>query len=275
LDHLDILFVDDNEDILEQAKVFLKRENKKFRVDTTTSAEDAMKKMKRKDYDIIISDYKMPKINGLEFLTRVRGKEEDIPFIILTGYGGNEINKKVSEHGANHFLIKGMNPKETYSTLADHIEKTIEETQSESKKEKTVTEDPGKKVQINVLFIDQDPKTLEKAKPYLEKEDKRLKIETTTSMKKAKGKIDKKKYNLIVSDFEIAENTATDLLKILREEENNEIPFIVFTKKENKEGAKKALENGGNHVVWKGEETENVYNTLARKIVEIAETKKF
>ncbi len=272
---MDILFVDDNTDILEQAKIFLKRENKNFRIDTTDSAEKAMKKMKRKNYDIIVSDYKMPKVNGLEFLMRVRGKGNDIPFIMLTGYGGNKIHEKVSEYGANHFLIKGMDPKETYSVLAENIEETLKGKQEEESGKTVVSDELESEVQIDVLFVNGDTQVLGEAKTFLEESDGRLKIEPAESVEKALEKMDERDHNLIVSSIKISERTVLDFLKILRENKHNEIPFIIFTKKENKNEAKKGLELGGDHVVLRSGDPENDYSTLARKIIEIAETKKF
>lgn len=272
---MNILFVDDNTDILEQAKLFLKRENKNFKIDTFESAEKAMKKMGTKNYDAIVSDYRMPEINGLEFLMRVRGKGNDIPFIVLTGYGGNKIHEKVSEYGADHFLIKGMNPKKTYSVLADYIEETIEGKQEEGSERTSSEKELYEKVQINVLFVNEDTNVLEEVSDCLEKNDRRLEMDTSDSIEEALTKIDEENYDLIVSDVKTSENNVLDFLKTLRENKNNEIPFIIFTEKENKNEAKKALKLGGDHVVLKGEDLENVCSTLARKIIEIVETKKF
>ncbi len=63
-----ILFVDDERAILEQAKIFLKKEAENLDIETTISADNALELLDEYDYDAIISDYQMPGMNGLDFL---------------------------------------------------------------------------------------------------------------------------------------------------------------------------------------------------------------
>ena len=62
-----VIYVDDEEDLLEIGKIFLEKTGD-LKVDTAASVEEADKKMSQSRYDVIISDYQMPEINGLQYL---------------------------------------------------------------------------------------------------------------------------------------------------------------------------------------------------------------
>lgn len=80
-----VLLVDDEPDILEQGKIFLKKEVEELKVQTAVSAEKALDMFRESDYDAVVTDYKMPGISGLDLLKGVREEDDSIPFIILTG----------------------------------------------------------------------------------------------------------------------------------------------------------------------------------------------
>lgn len=117
-----ILIVDDEPDILEQAKIFLEKEREKFDIKTASSAEKALEKLNGEEFDGIVSNYQMPGMDGLEFLEIIREeKNSDIPFIIFTGKGREEVAIEALNFGADRYLQKGGDPKSQYGVLADAI----------------------------------------------------------------------------------------------------------------------------------------------------------
>jgi CheY-like chemotaxis protein len=83
---ISVLYVDDEPALLEIGKLFLER-NDDFRVDTVTSAAGALAIIGSGKYDVVISDYLMPGLNGIDFLKQLRASGNSIPFIIFTGRG--------------------------------------------------------------------------------------------------------------------------------------------------------------------------------------------
>lgn len=118
-----ILAVDDDDPLLEQTKLYL--EKKGWSVDTTHSAERAMEMVEEKVYDAVISDYQMPEMSGLDFLRIFRMDGHDIPFVIYTGKGPEEIAINALNLGANSYFQKGGDPGTTYDLMAQAIEKEV------------------------------------------------------------------------------------------------------------------------------------------------------
>lgn len=65
-DGIRVLYVDDEEALLEMGKLFLEQKGE-FSVDTVLSAPEALGILSKKTYDAIVSDYKMPEMDGIEF----------------------------------------------------------------------------------------------------------------------------------------------------------------------------------------------------------------
>ncbi|GAB4276545.1 MAG: sigma-54 dependent transcriptional regulator [Opitutales bacterium] len=81
-----ILVLDDEEDQAELIRAFL--ESYRFCADVTTNPKEAMRLIQNRRYDLIISDYQMPEVNGLEFFQEARKVDPDIPFILVSGVMG-------------------------------------------------------------------------------------------------------------------------------------------------------------------------------------------
>jgi DNA-binding NtrC family response regulator len=99
-----VLVVDDEEQFL---KVFSQRlEGKGMKVDTASSGEDAMKRVKNKEFDAIILDLVMPGMGGLETLNRIKKENPDVQIIVLTGHGTIEKGVEAIKAGAVDFMEK-------------------------------------------------------------------------------------------------------------------------------------------------------------------------
>ena len=116
-----ILLVDDEVGTQEQAKYFLENQNDDFEVTTLGSANDALELLDDEEFDVIVSDYRMPETDGIEFLEILREDDKDIPFIILTGKGREEVVINALNLGADRYLRKGKDPSSQYDLLSRAI----------------------------------------------------------------------------------------------------------------------------------------------------------
>jgi DNA-binding response OmpR family regulator len=119
-----ILHVDDEPDLLEMCKIFLEHDGE-FTVNTFTSASDALDHLKSVPYDAIISDYQMPKMDGITFLKTFRASGNTTPFIIFTGRRREEIVIEVLNNGADFYHQKGGEPQAQFAELIHKIHYAI------------------------------------------------------------------------------------------------------------------------------------------------------
>ncbi len=121
------LLVDDEKAFLEQAEMFLEKINNQIEVHTAISAKKALEMMDEKDFDVIVSDYQMPGMNGLGLLEDIReNRDSDLPFIMFTGKGWEEVAMEALNNGADQYLQKGWDPKAQYGVLAKSIVQVVE-----------------------------------------------------------------------------------------------------------------------------------------------------
>ncbi len=119
-----VLYVDDECGLLEIAQAFLEMSGD-LQVDTALSAQEAEGRMEEKQYDAIISDYQMPEVNGIELLKRVRNKEKDLPFILFTGKGREEVVIEALNNGVTFYLQKGGEPLSQFAELEHKVKNAI------------------------------------------------------------------------------------------------------------------------------------------------------
>ena len=111
-----VLHVDDEAGFLAVAKQCVEDQSQ-FQVDTALSVEEAFEKLKRSEYDAIISDYQMDGKNGLEFLRELRQQGNDTPFILFTCKGKEEIAIEALNSGVYRYVRKEGNAEVTYAEL--------------------------------------------------------------------------------------------------------------------------------------------------------------
>ena len=128
------LYVDDEEGLLDLAKVFLEHSGQ-LRVDTFLSVNEAEEAMKLKNYDAVISDYQMAGTDGIEFLKRLRAEGNDIPFILFTGRGREEVVIQALNSGANFYLQKGGDTRSQYVELEHKVKEAVEKRKAEQELE--------------------------------------------------------------------------------------------------------------------------------------------
>lgn len=119
-----VLYVDDEEALLEITKLYLER-NGDLSVDTALSAMIGLEKFRESSYDIIVSDYQMPEMDGIAFLKAVRQQSVDIPFILFTGRGREEVVIEAINNGVDFYIQKGGDPKAQFAELTHKIQKAV------------------------------------------------------------------------------------------------------------------------------------------------------
>jgi PAS domain S-box-containing protein len=132
LSGVNVLHVDDEADFVELAADMLEREDDQFNVETVTSASEGITQLRNTDYDCVVSDYDMPGKNGIDFLDAVREDYPNLPFILFTGKGDEEIASDAISAGVTEYLQKGTGTSQ-YTVLANRIRNAVEKYHAQTK----------------------------------------------------------------------------------------------------------------------------------------------
>jgi len=130
------LYVDDEPSLLEIGKLFLEFSHE-MEVDTETSAPKALQKLKSREYQVIISDYQMPGMDGIKFLKTVRKECRKIPFILFTGRGREEVAIEALNFGADFYLQKGGDAGAQFAVLKNMIFQAVQRKDAEDELKKS------------------------------------------------------------------------------------------------------------------------------------------
>lgn len=115
-----ILLVEDDEDF--SAALVSRLTKRNFEVIKSASAEEALELFKTSDFDAVVADIKLPGMDGMEFLTRVRDRNKDFPVILMTGYASLETAAAAVKLNAADYLLK---PLENIEELLNPIHKAV------------------------------------------------------------------------------------------------------------------------------------------------------
>jgi two-component system sensor histidine kinase/response regulator len=101
-----VLIVDDDAALLQALPQALALRLKNVRVDTSDSALEALQRLQKYDYDAIVSDIKMPGMDGLALLSKVQELRPETPTLLITGHGEHNLAVQALRGGAYDFIQK-------------------------------------------------------------------------------------------------------------------------------------------------------------------------
>jgi len=116
-----VLFVDDDKEMLQALKEGLEKYRATFSVVLAEDGADAVRKLKNNKISLIVTDLKMPNMDGFSLLAHVMEKYPEIPVIIITGYSTSEMKRLAQEGGAVGYISKPF----LIEDLAKQIMKTL------------------------------------------------------------------------------------------------------------------------------------------------------
>ncbi len=103
-----VMFVDDEEGVRLSWNRYLTEHG--FDVTTVENGQEAISTLRTKPVDVVVSDLRMPGVDGIELLEWLHDAQPETRFILLTGYGNDEVERKVRELGAFDYLNKPISP---------------------------------------------------------------------------------------------------------------------------------------------------------------------
>ena len=116
-----LLIVDDESEMVYMLSLILSKFFKN--VFTTTNPKEALNLFIKQKIDMIITDLKMPEIDGIEFSKLIKSYDKEVPIIILTAYTKTEDMIELIKIGVNNYLVKPIDEEMLFSVLQAELEK--------------------------------------------------------------------------------------------------------------------------------------------------------
>jgi DNA-binding NtrC family response regulator len=132
LKSMEILLVDDDEWIRDSLRLFFESEG--CRLTALETAEEGMESLKSHNYDIIVTDYRLPGMDGLEFLKKIQHTQPHAMKILITAYRSEKIISEAARIGIQDFIDKPF----TTKTIEESLSRLIENSEQEHKKSNIV-----------------------------------------------------------------------------------------------------------------------------------------
>jgi DNA-binding NtrC family response regulator len=116
-----ILLIDDDAAFLEAVAEAMTRAHRDVHITTAATAEHGLRLLGRQRFDVVISDFRMPGLNGIDLLQECAVACPDTPVIVLTGYGSKALEQDALNHGAYAVLQKPVDSDVIYSAVTRSI----------------------------------------------------------------------------------------------------------------------------------------------------------
>jgi two-component system nitrogen regulation response regulator NtrX len=155
-----ILIIDDEKAIRKTLSEILSYEG--YKIDEAGDGEEGLKKFKEVEYDVVLCDIKMPKIDGIEFLEKAKEFNRDVPIIMISGHGTIETAVEAVRKGAYDYISKPPDLNRLLITIRNAMDKTslVAETKVLKRRVSKVQEMVGASIPIHKI-----KETIEKVAP--------------------------------------------------------------------------------------------------------------
>lgn len=241
-----ILLVDDEQNVLNA----LRRELEDgYEIETFSNPENALQRCHETQFDLVVADYKMPQMNGIEFLKQFGKLQPNATRIILSGQADtNVLVNAINDTHIYRFIDKPWDQTELAATLSQALayrEVLLENrrlTDSSPAKTSPGLQLPGAEKRYQILVVDDEPNVLNtisrdltsrnsfgdlhmallrEANPQypVNQPDFRFEVYTTTSSEQALDFIKRKVCDVVISDFMMPEMNGFEFLKAIREKQ--------------------------------------------------------
>lgn len=204
----EVLIVDDETEVLNLLKNTLQSDKKMdYKITIATNGEYGLKQARKIDYDIILSDYKMPRMDGIEFLKKVKEESPETIRVMITGEGDLEVAKEaINRADIDQYIEKPWDTDELLLTIRKMV-KEKDESENAKKSQEGRPEEPGlEKVERAVEDVEAFQKKItEKPSEDFDKDKMMFEFDTDEEFNEFSFQI-KGRKNIEIEDVKIFED---------------------------------------------------------------------
>jgi DNA-binding NtrC family response regulator len=270
---LRILVVDDDAAMLQALPDALRLRMNGMTVDTADSAAAALDRIDDRDYDAIVTDIRMPGMDGLALLGVIRTRRPGTPILIVTGHGGHALAIQALRGGAYDFIEKPIDRDQLIGSLhraiADHaLNRRVKDRRLALDRCAAELEQVAAKLggqQARVLVVDDDPALLEALPRALQLRMSDVTVDTADSAAAALDQIGTRDYDAIVTDIKMPGMDGLELLAGIRARQPD-TPTLMITGHGEYDLALRCLRGGAYDFIQKPIDRDHFVASLHRAI---------
>jgi signal transduction histidine kinase/DNA-binding response OmpR family regulator len=264
-----ILVVDDNNVAREVLQSMLVEFS--LQVETASSGEEALEiinnKKIGKDFDIILMDWKMPGIDGIEAAYKIKETKGllKVPAILMiTAYDLNQAKKNPLFENIDGYLTKPVNQSTLYDTIISTLSKGGFKINNQKRKEEVLIDESIKKISgASILLVEDNTINQQIAKELLQKAE--VSVDIADNGIQAIEALEKKEYDLILMDIQMPEMDGLEATKRIRDMDMD-LPILAMTAHAMTGDREKSLDAGMNDHINKPIDPKTLYSTLTKWI---------
>lgn len=244
-----ILVIDDEEIICNLLKDTLTDEG--YQVETVTESKEGLEKIFRGEpFDILITDIRMPKKDGMQILKEAKSRMPDMIVIVITGYPSIETIREVSEYNAFDYITKPLDPDE----VCDCVKRSLEA--RKLSRELKIPEKPPR-----ILVVDDMQSALFLSEGILE--DEGYHTEIAQNGQDALEKFKQKHFDIVIADLHMPGMDGLELLNNIKKLDIMTL-VIIMTARPSIESAIQAFRHGAYDYITKPIDPDTIINTIQR-----------
>ncbi len=213
-----ILVVDDEAHIRLVVSKNLTKLGGDYEIETAGSGEEALRKIEKQNFDLVITDLRMPGIDGLALMNRIRLANPRTRLILITAYGSEQVEARARSMNVYQYITKPF----VLGDLLDTVRESLSGTTAPEEKDKL--ELKGK----NILIVEDSPTQAERLRSLLEQED--LNVTCAPDGKQGLDMARRLRPDIIVLDFHMPKMNGLEVCEKLKgAPDTADIPIIMFT----------------------------------------------
>jgi PAS domain S-box-containing protein len=272
LQGLRVLLVDDNPTTLKALSEMLT--SLTFKVDPVSSGLDALKTLSEANnsYDLILLDWRMPQLDGIETAKRIRTEfsNKSPAIILMTAFGREAVEQKIDREHLDSFLVKPITPSQILDAFADTMNMNMNKTGTRS----GVYDVPGSPsiplLTGQILLAEDNPINQQVAQEILEQMG--LEVEICKNGLEAVASVRKRRPDLVIMDIQMPLMDGFEATNQIRQIEGMEtLPIIAMTANAMVGDAERSLRSGMNDHIAKPVDPILLYETVKSWLEKIPE----
>ena len=242
-----------------------------FETTKVASGQEALSELEKAEsndgYDLVLMDWRMPRMDGIETTRRIKenSKLSNIPVLLVTGYGREEIKLYAENAGVEGFLIKPVSPSLLYNTIIEMFGEEISLTARVPVQIKEKSEALKSIEGARILLVEDNPINQQVATELLEQTG--FIVTVANNGKQGVQAVKTSEFDLVLMDIQMPEMDGHEATHIIRKEPGfDSLPVVALTAHAMAGEREKCLNSGMNDYLSKPIKTEELYAVLTKWI---------